>query len=472
MKRKTKSALFLSGLFLAGLTSGVSAQEKRELRVIEDRAQYYMGSKVYELKNTQAVDLTPFVLGAVKRYSHESEVERLSFKDQKRQLLTVSTGVDMIPYIDDMVEKLDRPGKVDEKGSVIDGTGITRGVYRPLFRASDDLRQIAKTVGSADGITYFDPVNNMVYWKDSKSDGATICGAVQLFDKPIPQVEMVVNAYEISDDDLKELGIDYISWKNGPGANIFASGLDIFDFQNSANNSNWTNQLDVATQLSHAWGGFLVAPQIDATFIRMLAQKGKAKIATSGVLIFVNDFKSADPGSNGYAKAKYKIQFTPNYQDITKDANQNVSVNASPSDFYFYLRKPTINHAGEKGEQTSALEFGWELKIVDTVEKTNTGADVQDNYLFGSWTTMDAGTEKLLASYSKEHLVKQNNGVPGLCDIPGLKYIFGATVETKVNKRIFVTVCTKPLPPTADLSKWAGELINVSEMATKEEKQQ
>jgi hypothetical protein len=458
MRSKAKVFAIFAGLILAGLAG---AQEKRELKVIEDRDQKYMASKVYELKNINTVDLLPFVLGAVKRYSPESSAERMVCKPLKTQFIFVNTGVEMLPYVDDMVAKLDRPGKVDEKGSIIKGTGITNAVYYPKYRAGSVFVDVAKATGNNDGISFFDPVNNMVYLKNSKSDGESMLKNIQFFDRPVPQVEMTLNVYEISDDDLKELGIDYISWKNGPGANIFSGGFDVFDFQNYANNSNWTNQLDVATQISNAWGGFLVAPQFDATFIRALAQKGKAKIATSGILAFANDF-SFDPGSNAFGKAKYKIKFTPNYQDIVKDKNQNVSVTSSASEFYFYLRKPTVNFSGLKAELPAALEFGWELSIVDTVEKTNTGADVQDNYLFRAWTTTDVGTEKLLASFAKEQMVEQTNGIPVLCDIPVLKYLFGSTVETKVHKRIFVTVNTRPLAPEMDLSQWAGELINTS----------
>jgi hypothetical protein len=458
MQSKAKVFAIFAGLILAGLAG---AQEKRELKVIEDRGQTYMASKIYELKHALSVDLTPFVLGAVKRYNSESNVERLNNKATKQQFLTVHTGVDMLPYVDDMIAKLDRPGKIDDLGSIVDSTGITTTVYYPRFRASSDLLAIAKTTASAEGTYFFDNVNNMIYWKDAKAKDKGAMGNLQVFDRPIPQVEMTLNVYEISDDDLKELGIDYISWKNGPGANIFSGGFDVFDFQNYANNSNWANQLDVATQISNAWGGFLVAPQFDATFLRALAQKGKAKIATSGILAFANDFIS-DPGSNAYGKAKYKIKFTPNYQDIAKDKNQNVSVSSAASEFYFYLRKPTVNFSGAKAELAAALEFGWELSIVDTVEKTNTGANVQDNYLFRAWTTTDVGTEKLLASFAKEQMVEQTNGIPVLCDIPVLKYLFGSTVETKVHKRIFVTVNTKPLAPEMDMSQWAGELINTS----------
>jgi len=449
------------------------AQEKRVLKVIEDRGQKRMTTKVYELKHVKAVDITPFVLGAVTRYSPESSVERLNCKPTKQQFLVVATGEEMMPYVDDLIAKLDRPGKIDESGSLIKGSGITNSVYYPRYRMAKEFVDIAKTVGSSDGSHFVDLQNNVVFWKDSKSDGDTVVKNLQFFDRPIPQVEMTLNVYEVSDDDLKELGIDYISWKNGPGANIFASGFDFFDFQKFIDSGDWTNSINTAANLTHSWGGFMVAPQFDATFLRMLNQKGKAKIASSGVLSVTNDFEH-DPGTKKFSKAKFKIKFTPNYQDIVKDKNQNVSVKASGSELYFYLRKPTITFNGFNSEEkVVAAKFGWELQISDTVEKTNDGTDIKDQYYFTGWTTIDVGTEKLLASYAKEQKSNQNYGIPWLCEIPILKYLFGATVESKSYKRVFVTVSTKPLDPKMDLSEWAGNLINLTEMSmnsTKEKK--
>ncbi|HPN84468.1 MAG TPA: hypothetical protein PK821_03930 [Victivallales bacterium] len=470
MRLKQRTVAVLAGFALVGIACVVGAQDKRTLKLVEDRGQKKMTTKVYELKHIQAVDLTPFVLGAVKRYTAESDVEKLNCKPTKQQFLIVSTGVEMIPYVDDIVAKLDRPGKLDEKGSAVKGSGITNAAFYPKFRMAEDFKDIAKAAGSGDGVHFVDHVNNMVYWKDSASDGESVIKNVQFFDRPIPQVEMTMNVYEISDDNLKELGIDYISWKNGPGANIFSGGLDIFDFQKFVDSGDYTNSINTVADLSHSWGGFMVAPQIDATFLRMLHQKGKAKIATSGVLSFCNDF-GIDPGAKTYSKAKYKLKFTPNYQDIVKDKDQNVSVNSTPSEFYFYLRKPTVNFNGFKmDDKVVATEFGWDLQIADTVEKTNTGMDIQDVYYFSGWTTMDVGGEKCLASYAKEQISKQENGIPILCEIPFLKYLFGSTTESKSHKRIFITVSTKPLDPKMDLSQWAGDLVNLSQTVMKEDK--
>ena len=119
----------------------------QRIRFKEDDAQNYMVSKVYHLKHLKANDLVPFVLGAVKRYSSNSTVDRINYTSSQ-QMMVVTTGVKMMPYVDDMVAKLDRPSaKRGEFGSLLDGTGIIRYVYTPKYRSSEDIINIMINTG-------------------------------------------------------------------------------------------------------------------------------------------------------------------------------------------------------------------------------------------------------------------------------------------------------------------------------------
>ncbi|HBC85744.1 MAG TPA: hypothetical protein DCZ94_02190 [Lentisphaeria bacterium] len=439
------------------------AQEQRQIKVIEDRDQTYMSSKVYELKSIKAADLTPFIQGAVKRYYNQSSVDRLSFPEGGKEFIAVNMPTAMVPFVDDMVAKLDRAGKVDENNSTVEGTGIYRFVYCPKYRASSEMEVIGRTITNGDGEYYFDASTSMFYWKDSSSYGNTSLEWFKAFDRPVPQVQLTLNVYEVTDDDLTELGIDYVAWKNGPGANIFNAGYDFLSSKFMSQNSSWSNMLNVSNMASHSWAGFLVAPNIDMTFIKLLAQKGKARIATSGSLTVVNDFTSPDPGIGNFDGAKYKLRFTPSYQNIQKSSDQNTSVDTADADFLFYIRLPVINF-NDKGDKAAALEFGWYLNIMDTVEKVSNGTPIQNSSQFYSWTTLDAGGEKLLASYTKVQEVKQENGIPLLSDIPVLKYIFGSTNVSKSTSKVYVTVKAEAVRPESSLSEWAGRIVTAGEM--------
>ncbi|OGV52692.1 MAG: hypothetical protein A2X49_16625 [Lentisphaerae bacterium GWF2_52_8] len=455
----------------------------RTIKLNEDRDQKFKGSKVYELKHTKPDDITPFILGAVKRYNAQGDVQRLTYKVDgkiKAYYLVVSTGVEMMPYIDQMVKDLDHPCEIrDDKGSNIKDDGIYKFTYFPKYRAGEVMNETIKDLRS-DGLMYFDPATNLFYWKDSNSDGNSLMNWLQTLDRPVPQVQVSINVYEMNENDFKELGIDYVAWKNGPGAQLFGAGYNFLSFNNGDSVNSLQNLLNITSNgpLQNAMGGFMVAPQFDATFLRMLSQKGKARVATSSTITVVNDYTTADPGNDNFAGAKYKLRFAPNYQNINKDSNMNTSVDQQPLDCYFYLRSPIISFneaANSKGGANSVaqlsanaamLNFGWVLRVEDTVEQTTTnGQPLVNQHNFRSWTTLACGSEKLVGTFTKDSLVKQDIGMPFLGDIPVLKYLFGTSVDSRTNTRVFVTISATPVTPEADLSKWAGEIITTADMA-------
>ena len=138
MKKGEKRILFPDN-FSNPYTQLEPKSKSRTVHFIQNDAQPQMVTKVYSLKYLRASDATPFILGAVKRFSPESNVQRLNYKHGKKQFLLVSTGQQMMPYVDKMIKQLDIPGLKDQMGSLVHSTGITRGSYRPKYRSGDDF---------------------------------------------------------------------------------------------------------------------------------------------------------------------------------------------------------------------------------------------------------------------------------------------------------------------------------------------
>ena len=154
-----------------------SGQEKvKRIEWLQDNAQKYMSTKIYELRHVRASDITPFVEGAVKRYRTDSRVQRLSYSAGRKEYLIVSTGTAMLPYVDDIIKALDRPSeKVDAMGSNIEGTGISNFVYYTKYRTSEDMKRIInRNILDDNGRAYADIACAMIYWKSSVSKGAQI----------------------------------------------------------------------------------------------------------------------------------------------------------------------------------------------------------------------------------------------------------------------------------------------------------
>jgi type II secretory pathway component GspD/PulD (secretin) len=206
------------------------------------------------------------------------------------------------------------------------------------------------------------------------------------------------------------------------------------------------------------------APQFDASFLRLLDQKGKTKAYTSGSITVVNDFDGS-----------YHITLVPGYQNISKTDTMEVSIQQeADSSFTLTVNNPVIcfqggtilepTHDDPQGYAAANLMFGYEIDWQTVVERNNTGTEFVNVERVESSLTLACGAEKLLAEFTREQDVNQYNGIPFLGDIPGLKYAVGADTHSKSYAKYFVTVEATPIRPEASLSAWAGEVVEAVDM--------
>ena len=281
---KTKYKVLLAAALLSAFgalsVQGQTANGVRDIKINEDRDQRWFVTKVYELKNIKANDITPWVLGAVQRYNIGSVVNRLNYDGGKRQFIVVTTGKDLIPYIDQLVSTLDRPsGKKNELNSIVDGTGAYFANYRPLYRGGSSIIQTVLADTRSWGYSWYDDNNGIFYWQDTKSHAELLFKWLKALDRPVPQVEVSVNVYEVSDSDFRELGFDIAQWKDGPGNSLFGFGYDFTKYKSSE---------QAVNQVLGSSSGFFFAPQFDASFIKLLQEKGKALASTSSKLAAIS----------------------------------------------------------------------------------------------------------------------------------------------------------------------------------------
>ncbi|QSH40621.1 hypothetical protein P0136_12310 [Lentisphaerota bacterium ZTH] len=462
VKQVVKVALLI--ICLLTQTTPLFAQKGvRTIIFNEDRNQKYMTTRIFKLEHMDATDLQPWVVGAVKRFNGESIAQRLDYAYGDEQYLVVSTGVEVMPYIVDMIQKMDRPCKIKgPNNEIVDGDGIHRFVYYANYRATDNMRE-ALFAAVQFGISFFDPQHNMFYWKNSLSSGRNFMNFLKAVDRPVPQLQVRLNTYVLYENSFTELGIDYISWKNGPGAKLFSTAFQYLDFKSFTNLSSALNIISNSPLSNLGYGAFLVAPQFDATFLRLLKQQGRARTSVSGSLTVVNDL-FADPGSGGYDNAKYRLKFTPRYESIQKDEDNNIMLDSlNNEDYFFFLSKPIISF-NDNATAGAILIAGWTLQINDTVEKTNQGEPIINKQNFSSWLTIEAGTEKIIGTYEKDVYVRQQDSIPFLGDLPIVGYLFGSTSLSKAKAKIFITMQVDPIAPSMDLSRWSGRVIEASEI--------
>ena len=436
----------------------------RTIRLRQDDAQVRFESKVYELKNASAEEILPFVNSAILRYDRNSTIRRVTAANGANNALLVSTGREFMPYVDKIVEALDRAvSKKTADGTTISGTGMSRVSYSPKYRAASDLAAVINsTITSAAGSLYINDETNTIYWRDQDDAAKRTLKWLEILDRPLPQVRVRVNYYELRDSDLKDWGFDYLAWKNGPGVNLFNVGYNAGELL--------VDELLDATQFlaTNSWGlgGFFTAPQFDMSFIRCLQQSGNANVVATGSLMMLNTPVASKSELAALAKVQaanpatapfiYRMSMTPEYQTIGRNILGRTVVGKSyyeeddgtkhsdPPQLEMKVVNPIVcldKVPGRKADGKSkdgGVIFDYSLYFKSVVERGNTGSELSNSAHFAGATTLGFGKEKILAIYEKENDVEQTIGLPILCRIPVLKYLFSTV--TSIKERTYIVV--------------------------------
>ena len=463
------AALLISGT--AGAATPPAEQEQNAVRTIrlrQDDAQVKFCSKIYSLRHVAAEELLPFVKSAILRFDRNSTIRRVTAADGKSEALLVSTGRKFMPYVDEIIAALDRAASGEKSAnaevSAIGGTGLCRIAYAPRYRAAAELAQIINTVfGSSAGYASVNEETNTIFWRDQESAAKRTLEWVEKLDRPLPQVAVRINYYELRDSDLKDWGFDYLAWKNGPGVNLLNIGYNAGGL--------FVNELleQVPYVFTSTWGlgGIFTAPQIDMSFIRCLQQSGNANAVASGSLMMVNtpvgteqEYRAVRMMQEKYpsrAPFIYRISMTPEYQNIAKNVlgrsfvgksyyeDEDGEKHSDPPQLEMKVVNPFIcfdtvpGHPRKEEDKAGGVIFDYSLYFKNVVERGNTGAELSNSALFAGATTLAFGKEKVLAVYDKENDVEQTIGLPILCRIPILKYLFSTVTTIKERSYIIVT---------------------------------
>lgn len=412
------------------------AEEKvQKITFLEDDGQKTMATKIYNLKYSKAADVAPFVRSAAVRYYPPSKVATLNDSERNRQMLIVTTGINLIPYLDKIVAALDRNAKFD-KYSNITGDGIAVGFYQPTFRATQSMLDVVTAgevaSGGEDSVVKFDPKRNMYYFKDTPATVDDIKTKLAWLDKAVPQSRIELTVYEVRDSDLKDIGIDYLAWKNGPGLNLFEVGYNALNINAAEKVIEFaTNRgLDLAGTAALGFGGIYTAPAFDMSFVRLLQQNGKATISSSASLLISNV-----PGKT------FSVEFAPEYQNIEKNQNHATSVSVGGDS----ALKASISNAVITAGVNGKVNFKYNIDNSNVVERNNMGAELTEQDSFGASTTLPFNQEVVLAAWNRTSTVEQTIGVPFLCELPILKYIFGTTTKNSEVTRCIVTARAVPV---------------------------
>lgn len=458
-----------------------------EVHFIRDNNDPKVVTKTYLLKHAEPYALRSYLREMVqtRRVSgSDTAVECLKFED--------GTGVLFISAeeyrfqsnengmgIDAIVERLDQPG-------LLNSSGQPKYVYFPANVPASVLEGMVKHVGmnvSGDAAeliggkdkVMLDPDLNCLFFNTAGYSRKNIEEMLRRYDVPLPEIRIRFRVYELYAENDEKLGVDFQSWKNNEGMELFSAGGRYRDNWAAAYGGTMSRP-----QGSERTSFYHFNPKWNTRYLDFLASRGKAKIAHTGEVtvrqnststlerktqLFYVDATVPAPGTTEQPDGSHARIFDdilaafgkeqPETGIAIEKADQQ-NVTRAPDSFGFSMTvkassiapeaavlKLTLNNSSLIGYQSSGAPRIQEGNSVTTDVMISTS---RNRFVVG-------GLEK-------REIVRGSTGVPFLKDIPLLGYLFQVESEsTRKSQMVLVAECEYLLPDSA-LPAETGEQID------------
>ena len=426
--------------------------------------------KVYEFEHVNPYSVIRFV----RRSIEIEESAWFAFANERRD-----GGKVLVVVPEYQVESLDRLMALIDRQGLTSQAGTSRLFYQLRYRDAFDPGLIAASAneGTPTAILIPDSHTNGWFVEDSPSGMARIADAVvNHYDKPVPQCEAIVTAYEVDVTNDGQIGLDYVSWKNGPGRNLFALGAfaqkEKITSMSSPGALLYNSGKSTHTLPSKSWeatgrnGAFFY--DMPSAFFDFLVVQGRARVMTKTKLSVLD--RSTALLEVGEDILYYHEQHTPDlragsritpldpYGDL--EAQTDSAFGGEITDVYgvrhadhpdnrtvvpktvsralgnastglFVQFTPTINQIG------CAINF--DMSIVNLTGWSDDGTpQLASRELSQFFKIPKDGREITLGGLVRQARVDSANGMPWLSDIPFLGALFGG--ESSLDKKTMVMV--------------------------------
>jgi hypothetical protein len=350
---------------------------------------------------------------------------------------------------------------LDEKWVKENEDGRVHAYYRPMFRDAGPLLNLLQFFRSPMETFCWDDIGNAIQFT---GEPAVVNGlfpyGCKMCDIPPSQIKLDVAVYEVNAKNDLKLGLDFVAWKNGPGADLFegvaAGGSDY------VGHFRWGNLHAVAT----------------AAYVDFLASKGEARLVTrstvtakSGTLAELAAVDQQvtfnvvhNPDNSRYLNTGLVNPPIANWAPAAPAAGSvalepavgTAIVNRRDAILpQFHDRVLRYVQGGTIGVFLGALPFvGLEsaevavsLHVTDFDGYTPQGQPMISHRFTDSYVRLYDGQPFVLAGLKRTENVKSKNGVPFFSRIPVVGWIFGG--ETNSNREVELVVV---ITPTFDVS--------------------
>ena len=448
-----------------------------EVHFIRDNNDPKVVTKTYLLKHAEPYALRSYLREMVQTRrvtGSDTAVECLKFED--------GTGVLFISAeeyrfrsnengmgIDAIVERLDQPG-------LLNSSGQPKYVYFPANVPASVLEGMVKHVGmNVSGDTAeliggkdkvkLDPDLNCLFFNTAGYSRKNIEEMLRRYDVPLPELRIRFRVYELYAENDEKLGVDFQSWKNNDGMDLFSAGGRYRD--------NWAATYGGTMsrpQGSERTSYYHFNPKWNTRYLDFLASRGKAKIAHTGEVtvrqnsastlerktqLFYVDTTVPAPGTTEQPDGSHAQIFDDILAAFGKGeqetgiainkANQ-VNVTRDPNAYGFSMTVKALSIAPEAAVLKLTLNnsslIGYQSSGAPRIQEGNAIA-----------TDVMISTERnrfVVGGLEKREIVRGSTGIPFLKDLPLLGYLFQVESEsTRKSQMVLVAECEYLLPDSA-----------------------
>ena len=362
--------------------------------------------------------------------------------------------------IDTLVAMLDDP----KLGALSYGSQMY--IYMPKFVPARNLKPLIENLGmnindvtelwQGGDIVAYDPDLNWLIFDVSNYSCYNIAKMLKRFDVPIPQVRLKIKVYELDTENDDRIGLDFQSWKNNEGVDFFSIGGRYRNNWAAAYGGGWGKNFG-----SERTSYFNFNPKWNTRYIDLLASKGRARVVHTGELLIRNNTSAS---------------FARTTQIFYIDASQPAPGTATTPDQglgpYKWL-SDIIDRVFPKGDDvgvgkgnqqitTKSAGYGFTMKVNNAsvnLDETRFNVTLTNTSLLGFQSngaprisegnaveldvSLPHGKDSfVIGGLRKKEVVKSKTGIPWLCDIPILEYIFSSvSTSTKDTELIVVAQC-------------------------------
>ncbi|MHC4591880.1 MAG: type II secretion system protein GspD [Planctomycetota bacterium] len=363
----------------------------------------------------------------------------------------------MLPGVDELMRIIDREGLTSSAGEVF-------FYFRPKHRSVEDdgftdLIRALSLSSTSSSAKRADVEANMFLLYDAPSAIEDVKRFMPLIDVPPPQVLIEVTVYEIKTENESKLGLDYVSWKNGPGRNLFAFSA-FREREKISSLSDASPLLETGTgdtyglpghgfrTSGHNYAWFL---DVSTAFFDFLVVKGKARVMTASRLLTRNLVPATMAAGDTILYYHARAGDAP----VGGIRAPGLPLDPTGSDPAYPDNRTVVSTQADR-ELTGATA-GVELEIVPIIAEDeinlqifvglvshtgfdDSGAPVLAERLVESEVLVRDGQEIVLGGYSREVYVERADKIPVLGSLPIIGYLFGGDSHTTERRQVVLVL--------------------------------